>query len=112
MKTCIAIIFLLLAGAAQADGLDEAIRAEMAREQVPGLTLAVVRHGEIVREGAYGYADLEWNAKTTLDTRFEVASVSKMIAGAAARILIEEGKLSPEDPVGKFFGDLPPAWAA
>jgi|GEM_PF-6168556 len=110
MKTCIAIIFLLLAGAAQADGLDEAIRAEMAREQVPGLTLAVVRHGEIVREGAYGYADLEWNAKTTLDTRFEVASVSKMIAGAAARILIEEGKLSPEDPVGKFFGDLPPAW--
>ncbi len=111
MKTCIAVILLMLVGVAHADGLDEAIRAEMAREQIPGLTFAVVRHGEIVREGAYGYADLEWNARTTLDTRFEVASVSKMIAGAAVRILIEEGKVSPEDPVGKFFGDLPPAWA-
>jgi CubicO group peptidase (beta-lactamase class C family) len=82
----------------------------MARQQIPGLSLAVVRKGEIVRLSAYGFGDLEWRAKATLDTRFEIASMSKMFTGAAARILMDEGKFDLEAPVSSYFADLPESW--
>jgi len=98
------------AGLARADDLDREIEAEMSRQQVPGLTLAVVRGGRVVRTGAYGYGDLEWRAAATPDTRFEIASMSKMFTGAAARILVEEGRLDPEMPIHKWFDGLPVSW--
>src|SRR5690242_143797 len=106
------ITLLLMPLFAQADDLDLAIRNEMQKEGVPGLTFAVVRNGEIVRLGAYGFGNLEWQARATNDTRFEVASVSKMIDGAAIRILVEEGKVDPEAPVSRYIKGLPSSWAA
>jgi len=103
-------MLVLRTGPSRADALDREIRAAMDREGLPGLTLAVVRHGRIVRLGAYGYGNLEWKAKATPDTRFEIASMSKMFTGAAARIMIDEGKLSPEDPISNYFEHLPDAW--
>jgi CubicO group peptidase (beta-lactamase class C family) len=99
------------AGVVTADDLDRALVAEMSAQQVPGLTFAVVRGGQIARTGAYGYANLEWKAAATTDTRFEIASVSKMFTGAAARLLIEEGRLDPEAPVARYLDGMPDAWA-
>jgi CubicO group peptidase (beta-lactamase class C family) len=96
---------------ARADDLDVAIENQMRQDGVPGLTFAVVRNGEIVRMGAYGLGNLEWQARATDDTRFEVASVSKMIAGAAIRILIEENKVDPETPVNRYLEGLPSSWS-
>jgi CubicO group peptidase (beta-lactamase class C family) len=96
---------------ASADELDRAIEAEMARQQVPGLTLAVVRQGRIVRLGAHGFGDLEWRARATPDTRFEIASISKMFTGAAVRILMDEGRLDLETPIQRYFDGLPDSWA-
>src|SRR6476620_12149576 len=84
----------------------------MQAEGVPGLTFAVVRNGEIVRLGAYGFGNLEWQARTTNDTRFEVASVSKMVDGAAIRTVIEEGKVDPDAPVSRYLDGLPASWSA
>src|ERR1041384_2877540 len=87
----------LLGGPAAAeDSLDRAVKAEMAREQVPGLALSVVHHGRIVRSSAYGYGNLEWKARVTPRTRFEIASVSQMFTGAAVRLLVEAGQLDVE----------------
>jgi len=99
-----------LSSRAGADELDRAIEAEMARQQVAGLTLAIVRNGEIVRLGAYGYGDLEWRSKASPDTRFEIASMSKMFTGAAVRILMDEGRLDPETAVSRYFDALPDSW--
>jgi CubicO group peptidase (beta-lactamase class C family) len=101
---------LAFVSTASADDLDRAIEAEMARQQIPGLSLAVVRKGEIVRLQAYGYGDLEWRAKATPDTRFEIASMSKMFTGAAVRILMDEGKLDPEALLTRHFDGLPDIW--
>jgi CubicO group peptidase (beta-lactamase class C family) len=106
------VMFLLLPLFARADDLDVAIEKEMKLEGVPGLTFAVVRKGEIARLGAYGFGNLEWQARATNDTRFEVASVSKMVDGAAMRILIEEGKVDPEAPVTHYLDGLPASWSA
>jgi CubicO group peptidase (beta-lactamase class C family) len=111
MKTLVLAACLALVGVASSpDRLDRAIRAEMSREHVPGLTFAVVRHGRVVRTGAYGYANLEWRTPATVDTKFEIASISKMFVGAAVRLLVEAGSLDPEDPVSKYLGPLPDAW--
>ena len=91
------------------DDLDIAIKREMERVGVPGLTYAVVQHGKIARLGALGFGNLEWQARATNDTKFEVASVSKMIAGTAIRILIEEGKVGLDDSISKYL-NVPLAW--
>ena len=106
------LIIVSSSAASQADPLDRRIQAAMERDGVPGLALAVVRHGKILKLGGYGYASLEWKGRATPDTRFEIASMSKMFTGAAARLLIDEGKLNPEDPVGKYFDHLPDSWKA
>jgi CubicO group peptidase (beta-lactamase class C family) len=80
------LILVLLPVFAHADGLDVELRKEMQQEGVPGLTLAVVRNGEIVRLGAYGLGNLEWQVPATNDTRFEVASVSKMVRDASGKV--------------------------
>jgi len=113
MKRGICVTILLLAISAIyvfGDALDQRIQQEMARQDVPGLTLAIVKHGKIVRLSSYGYADLEWHSKTTNNTRFEIASISKMFTGAAARILIEQGKLDPDNLVSKYLENVPESW--
>ncbi len=82
----------------------------MVRRHVPAMTLAVVDHHKIVRLSAYGLANLEWKARTTNDTRFEIASISKMFTGAALRVLIDQGKVSPHDLVSKYVAGLPDKW--
>jgi CubicO group peptidase (beta-lactamase class C family) len=94
-----------------ADDLDLQIRSLMAKQTVPALALAIVRHKKIVRLGAYGFANLEWKAKATNDTRFEIASISKMFCGAAVRVLIEQGKLDVEDSVSRYIPGTPASWA-
>ena len=110
LLTC-AFLLWTIVPAAWADELDRAIDAEMARQQVPGLTLAVVRQGRIVRLDAHGFGDLEWRARATPDTRFEIASISKMFTGAAVRILMDEGRLDLETPIRRYFDGLPDSWA-
>ncbi len=108
---CVTILFLAISAAyVFGDALDQKIQQEMSRQNVPGLTLAIVKDGKIVRLSAYGYADLEWHSKTTNNTRFEIASISKMFTGAAIRILIEQGKLNPDELVSKYFENVPESW--
>ena len=58
-------VFVLVPLLARADDLDVRIRNEMQKERVPGLTFAVVREGESVRLGVYGFGNLEWQAHVT-----------------------------------------------
>lgn len=55
---------------------------------------------------AYGYASREDGRKNTLDTLFDIASVSKQFTAAAILKLQMQGKLRTEDPITKFFPTL------
>ena len=112
MRTPLSVLLVSgLTSVGIADDLDSKIRSLMTKQRVPALTLAIVRHKKIVRLGAYGFANLEWKAKATNDTRFEIASISKMFCGAAVRLLIEQGKLDVEDPVSRYIPGTPASWA-
>src|SRR4051812_21429014 len=111
MRPAVIVAILLVSIYEAADRLDHDIVAALQREHVPGLSFAVVQHGRIVREGAYGVGNLEWNTRVTPDTKFEIASISKMFVGAAARILIEEGRLDPDAGVSRYLPSVPEVWS-
>src|SRR5690349_6915622 len=81
---------------AWADALDDSIIALMQKRGVPGLSLAVVKNGKIVRAQGYGVVTLG-GAPVTTDTLFMAGSVSKPVSAVAVMRLVEAGKLSLDD---------------
>lgn len=100
------------ASAARTDwiAVDEFVRTEMVRQRVPGLSLAVVRNGQVVRALGYGSANLEHNVPATSATVFQSGSVGKQFTATLVMQLIGEGRLSLDDRLSKFFPNGPAAW--
>ncbi|MEM7431615.1 MAG: serine hydrolase domain-containing protein [Pseudomonadota bacterium] len=73
----------------------------------PGCSVGVYQSGEIVFSKGYGFANIEHRIPNSATTKFRIASVSKQFAAAAIALLAEDGKLSIEDDVRKYFPDLP-----
>ena len=72
-----------------------------------GGTVIVIKNDTVLLKKAYGYADLEWNVKNTVDTKFVLASISKHITAIAIMQLVERKQLSLDDKLNKFFPDYP-----
>lgn len=79
-------------------------------ERVPGVAVAVRWDKKIVHLNCYGYANLETGEKITPDTVFDLGSLSKQFTAAAAYSLVISKQLDINDPLSKFFKDLP-RWA-
>jgi CubicO group peptidase (beta-lactamase class C family) len=73
------IPLLLLAGSANADPVDDIVQAEMKRTSTPGISLAVVKDGKIIREQGYGLANVEHQAPVTPETIFQSGSVGQAV---------------------------------
>ena len=97
------LLYLLLlpwaAAQAQSADVDAYIRTTMEQRDIPGLSLAVLRDGKMVKRGMYGLANVELNVPVTTPTKFFIASTTKNFAGVAMMMLIAEGKLSPQKTV-------------
>ena len=72
-------------------------------------TVLVTKNGSVLLKKAYGLADYEWNIKNTVDTKFQLASVTKQFTATAILQLVEKGELSLNDKLSKFFPDYPKA---
>lgn len=92
--------------------IDSAVRAAMEQRHIPGLQLAVIKYGLIIKKGNYGMADLESRLPVTDSTMFAIASMSKAFTCAGILLLMEDGKLSIDDTLGKYFDSLPSSWAS
>ncbi len=74
--------------------------------------VVIARDGKPVFSQAYGYADRDRKIANTLDTPFLLGSMNKLFTGLAIGRLVEQGKLSYEDPLSKFVPDFPDAESA
>src|SRR5262249_9213965 len=85
--------------------LDDAVEAEIARQQLPGAVVVVGRQGKIVWRRAYGKRALEPQPETmTTDTIFDLASLTKIVATATSvMILVERGLVRLGDPVARYI---------
>jgi D-alanyl-D-alanine carboxypeptidase len=70
-------------------------------------TIVIARDGKPVFAQAYGYANHEKKILNTLDTPFLLASMNKIFTGLAIGQLVEQGKLTYDDPLSKFIPDFP-----
>jgi CubicO group peptidase (beta-lactamase class C family) len=86
--------FLALVPLLKADALDDSINALLTKRQVPGLSLAIIQDGKIVRAQGYGVIEAGHPAPVTTDTLFQAGSVSKPVGALGALALVEAGKLS------------------
>jgi CubicO group peptidase (beta-lactamase class C family) len=77
-----------------------------AREGFNGDVL-LSQNGRIVYKNAFGYADLRLKTPLHIESVFQLASVSKQFTSAAIMILHDQGKLDFDDPIQKYFPDLP-----
>jgi CubicO group peptidase (beta-lactamase class C family) len=98
------------AGADQTTGVDRWIREQMAARKIPGMSVAVVRDGKVVFEKAYGLANIELKVPVTTGTRFIIASTTKAWAATAIMMLVEQGKVGLNQPIGELVPDLSAAW--
>ena len=108
---CVVLLAAGLACSARADPIDDYVGAAMARQHVPGLALAVIRHGQLVRAQGYGLANLEHSVPVHPDTLFKSGALGMQFTSAAILLLAEDGKLRLDDPVHKYLPEAPPTWA-
>ncbi|HEX8723640.1 MAG TPA: serine hydrolase domain-containing protein [Pyrinomonadaceae bacterium] len=92
--------------------LDAYVRREMRRRHVPGLSLAVLRGGRVIKAKGYGLASVELGVPAGTETVYQLASATKVFTGAAVMLLAQEGRLSLEEPVTKLLPELPASWGA
>jgi CubicO group peptidase (beta-lactamase class C family) len=96
-----ACLLVLCAGTAHADDIDDLIKAQMREHHIPGLSLAVVSKGAIVREGGFGTISSTGQMAVTPATPFQAASISKSVAALGALRLVETGQLQLDANVNR-----------
>jgi D-alanyl-D-alanine carboxypeptidase len=96
---------------AQADKVDEYIEAEMRKQHIPGLSLAVVQAGKVVKIKGYGLANIELNVHATPDTVYQLQSITKTFVACGIMLLVEDGKLGLDDKITNYLTGLPQAWS-
>ena len=112
MNKLLLIFFLLLFSVTvfAEDEIDSFVQSEMQKEKIPGLALLMVKDGQIVKEKGYGYASLEHMVPVTPQTVFQSGSMGKQFTATAVMLLVEDGKIQLDDPVGKYIEGAPDTW--
>ncbi|WP_375201798.1 serine hydrolase domain-containing protein [Hyphococcus sp.] len=111
----IAALTTIVAGLASSCAAQEAINyasidaylAETIAADRPGCGVGVIDEGGLSYERYRGLAEREHNIPLTEESVFEVASISKQFTAFAVNLLVEDGKISLEDPVSEYFPELP-----
>ncbi len=96
--------------AGQRESIDAFVSSEMAREHIPGLAIGIYNRGHILLARGYGLANVELAVPVRPETVFQSGSVGKQFVSAAIMMLVEDGKLSLDDSIAKYFPESPPTW--
>jgi CubicO group peptidase (beta-lactamase class C family) len=86
--------------------LDNSMKALVDSKQLAGVVTVVARHGKIVAEKAYGYADVAGQKPMQKDAIVRIYSMTKPITGIAMMMLYEEGKWKPSDPIARYIPEF------
>ena len=95
---------------ARADQVDNFIRKTLDERNIPGASVAVIKHGKIIKAGGYGLASVEFDIAATKETVFEIGSVSKQLTAAGIILLVEDGKVNLDEKISKYLPNTPDSW--
>ena len=88
-------VVTLLAGlgkAAFAEGVDDYLKAQMVARHIPGLSVAVVQDGKVVKTAAYGVSNVEANTPATVNTLYGLGSCTKPFTAVAVLQLMRRAR--------------------
>lgn len=83
------------------------VAAAMAKDQIPGMAVAVIRDGKVIWSEAFGVASVELRAPATPETLFRLGSVSKLLTGTLAARLAQAGLIDLDRPIRSYL----PEWS-
>jgi CubicO group peptidase (beta-lactamase class C family) len=86
--------------------LDAGLKALVDGKKLAGMVTVLARHGKIVDEKTYGYADVAGQKAMQKDTIVRIYSMTKPITGVAMMMLYEEGKWKPSDPIARYIPEF------
>jgi CubicO group peptidase (beta-lactamase class C family) len=91
---------------------DVLIKDQLAREDIAGAVVGVVKDGQVVIAKGYGYTDLEKGIAATGDASlFRIGSISKLVTWTATMQLVEQKKLSLDEDINTYLDfKIPPAF--
>jgi D-alanyl-D-alanine carboxypeptidase len=104
------VLLLMSSNASRADAVDDFVNSQLSERHIPGISIAVVRAGNVEKLAGYGLANVELNVAVTPDTMFQIQSVTKTFTSAAILLLHEQGKIDLDDPVSKYLEGTPESW--
>ncbi|HEY1768702.1 MAG TPA: serine hydrolase domain-containing protein [Chthoniobacterales bacterium] len=86
--------------------IDRIAQDQLKKTGAPSASIAVVREGQLAYTHAYGTANLERHLAATAEMQYSIGSISKQFAASALLLLAQEGKLSLDDKLARWFPDL------
>ncbi len=90
--------------------IDRYVQSEMRKYKIPGVSLAVLRDGNISILKSYGMANVELAVPVKPETIFQSGSIGKQFTAAAVMTLAQDGRLSLDDKISKYLPDTPDTW--
>src|SRR5688572_4268321 len=110
-RLAVVLLFLLVVPfTVRADQVDDYVRTVLAERHTPGVAVAVIKNGKVVKLKGYGVASVEFNVPVTTETVFEIGSVSKQMTAAGIMLLVEDGKVDLDAPISTYLPNTPEAW--
>lgn len=100
----------LVRSTSPSDSADRFIAREMERKHIPGVAIAVLKGGRVIKATGYGMADLEHGIPVTPQTVFKIGSVSKQFIATGIMLLAQDGRLAVDDTVTRYLREAPPTW--
>jgi CubicO group peptidase (beta-lactamase class C family) len=97
------------AGASNSSSVQVFVEQQRALNHIPGMAVAIVHKGR-VEEHLAGVANVEWQTPVTRDTRFQLASVTKLFTGVLVMRLVEAGKLDLDRSITNYLPEAPVSW--
>src|ERR1700760_2255952 len=86
--------------------IDQVLRQKSEAKDIPGVVAVAATGKDVIYQGAFGKRDLSKDDAMTADSVFWIASMTKAVTSAGAMQLVEQGKLSLDEPIGKLLPDL------
>lgn len=96
--------------AEQSKVIDSYIKNVIQINEIPGMAVGIVKNDKVTFQQYYGRENLESDKKVSSKSMFRVYSTTKLIANVGLFKLIEEGKVSLDDKISKYVGNLPKDW--
>ena len=111
LSAIVLCLSLMAVTAAQADPVDDYVEGQMKAFKLPGLALAVVKDGHVIKARGYGLANVARKTPVTPDTVLKIGSVSKQFIATGIMLLVRDGRLNLDDPISRHLDGTPPSWS-